>query len=955
MANQSTKNQDCTKFKIGALTLFIFLQFYGFSQNLGFENSFIQWTSNTAPWSITTTAGELRSGARSARLATSSTTDVLNRNTGTSVTTPASGTNYVTVIAWVRNGATGGADSEVAVGAFDGSVSNKGAVVVSPGVTFTRISHTFLATNGATYTPEIIGRSTNGTAVQLFFDDVVIYTSTQSSADFTAPTQSRAIAVTNSGSSITLNWTIGTDLESGVDGVLIVRANGLQPTIGQPLDQTMYNSSTLVGPALVGTHSVRTNATNTSTFTESVSNNTIYTYVIYTRDKAFNYSPFARIFVFNGTGLNSPALVNNSAIDGLFLPATNTFNIGSSSTVTLRNSVIQVGGTVNVQGNFNNSASTLSFLNGSVYNFNRNNPGGFALVTANWLPGSTCRVNGITTGLPGGTGQTFANFEWNSTGQTNALVLSNLFNATGNVTINSTGTSSLSFNASGINQIGGNLIQNGGNLLFANGNTIVLNGSSTQSIFVNGPFSNLTLNNTTGINLNNPVTLNNTLTLSNGVFNISSHLLQFQNGAHIIRNLGSLNAMPSFLGDIDVTYLAGVTTGPELPSSSTALRNLTINTTGVVSLNQSATANNLVNFVQGHLQLNAFDLTIGSNSIITGTNENRYVITNGSGFLRQLNLGTSGRSGSIVFPIGSSISNYTPASITNNNSSDSFEARVFDNVYDGYDAAATPTGSMILSDFVDKTWVIFPAGSGNNIDLSLQWNGSDELTGFDRTIAAVTWFDGSSWVDQASGASSGTNPYMVTASGLSDLGIFSVEEVQSSLPVELVGFGGQRNDLSVTLQWHTISEVDNDYFEIQRAVAEGEFEAIGQVNGQGTTINKTTYDYEDVFPSRETAYYRLKQVDFDGDFEFSPVIAIEGISLPKEDIFTVIEYKNDLLKLRLNSEKQTSLIISNIEGKVIQQLATNEKETLEIPLSESVIIISAQTEGSFKKQKVMMN
>lgn len=98
------------------------------------------------------------------------------------------------------------------------------------------------------------------------------------------------------------------------------------------------------------------------------------------------------------------------------------------------------------------------------------------------------------------------------------------------------------------------------------------------------------------------------------------------------------------------------------------------------------------------------------------------------------------------------------------------------------------------------------------------------------------------------------------------------------LPVELVAFSVSANNGNVTLKWTTASELNNRGFEIERKSA-GEFITIGFVSGAGTTTEERSYNFIDANVQPGVYSYRLKQLDFDGTFNYSNVIEID-ISLP---------------------------------------------------------------------------
>jgi hypothetical protein len=93
-------------------------------------------------------------------------------------------------------------------------------------------------------------------------------------------------------------------------------------------------------------------------------------------------------------------------------------------------------------------------------------------------------------------------------------------------------------------------------------------------------------------------------------------------------------------------------------------------------------------------------------------------------------------------------------------------------------------------------------------------------------------------------------------------------------PVELISFTAQTGDNEVTLNWSTATETNNSGFEIQRMLHEGEYKAIAFIPGYGTTTEKHNYIYIDENLNAGKFKYRLKQIDFDGSFEYSPEVEV---------------------------------------------------------------------------------
>jgi hypothetical protein len=103
---------------------------------------------------------------------------------------------------------------------------------------------------------------------------------------------------------------------------------------------------------------------------------------------------------------------------------------------------------------------------------------------------------------------------------------------------------------------------------------------------------------------------------------------------------------------------------------------------------------------------------------------------------------------------------------------------------------------------------------------------------------------------------------------------FVIVQQVNPLPVELLSFTGEKSGKEVALNWETASELNNDYFIIERATDETGFTEIGRVDGNGTSTQLHAYAFTDQDPVEGNNYYRLRQTDFNGMFEYSNSVAI---------------------------------------------------------------------------------
>jgi hypothetical protein len=141
----------------------------------------------------------------------------------------------------------------------------------------------------------------------------------------------------------------------------------------------------------------------------------------------------------------------------------------------------------------------------------------------------------------------------------------------------------------------------------------------------------------------------------------------------------------------------------------------------------------------------------------------------------------------------------------------------------------------------------------------------------------------------------------------------------SILPITLIDFKAAiQADQSVNLTWSTASELNFDFFEVEKSSDAKNFTRIGTVKGNGTTTVQHDYSFVDEKAMVGKAYYRLKSVDLDGTFEYSKVAFID---LHKKKSFSVSPnpIEGNTLKYVLNftPEKSSYLLIFNSQNDVV--------------------------------------
>jgi hypothetical protein len=155
------------------------------------------------------------------------------------------------------------------------------------------------------------------------------------------------------------------------------------------------------------------------------------------------------------------------------------------------------------------------------------------------------------------------------------------------------------------------------------------------------------------------------------------------------------------------------------------------------------------------------------------------------------------------------------------------------------------------------------------------------------------------------------------------------------IPVELTSFTASANGNVVTLSWSTATEINNSEFEIERRIItggiSGNWNKIGFTPGFGTTTEPKEYSYVDnISGINANAFgYRLKQVDFDGSYEYSDVVEIE-ITSPS-GFMLAQNYPNPFnpttkIGFGLQNKSNVKITILNSIGEEVAVLLNEEKE-----------------------------
>jgi len=195
----------------------------------------------------------------------------------------------------------------------------------------------------------------------------------------------------------------------------------------------------------------------------------------------------------------------------------------------------------------------------------------------------------------------------------------------------------------------------------------------------------------------------------------------------------------------------------------------------------------------------------------------------------------------------------------------------------------------------------------------------------------VSQYTGGAWTNQGQGAAgvvaAGASNFIGTAAGLTGFSPFTLGSTTESLPVVLTGFTAAKNANAVDLSWNTESEQNSAYFNVERSADGVNFAAIGKVNSAGNSTQTIKYKFTDNSPLAGRNYYRLRQVDLDGQFALSSIVSV-NMSVNSSSVSL---YPNPVLNQAQvqypKAVKGAAYKIVSMDGRVMQSGILQENST----------------------------
>ncbi len=404
-------------------------------------------------------------------------------------------------------------------------------------------------------------------------------------------------------------------------------------------------------------------------------------------------------------------------------------------------------------------------------------------------------------------------------------------------------------------------------------------------------------------------------------------------------------------------------------SSVTTISNLTIeaDATGII-MYQNLIISNSLTLTSGPLYLNSKTLTLNNSSTTALSRTGGYLLSESTDNSSKViwNIGTT--AGAHIIPFGTAGGVNIPFSVAvtagniGNVSVSTYPTNAANLPYPTSPVAITnmnTKGGDNSANVVDRFWQIDKDGPSGTATLVFAASAAE--VGSITNLQAQRWNSvNSRWDTPITGQISTATGTTVT--GVTTFSPWTLSGNNSPLPIELTDFTASLVKTQVELNWQTSSELNNDFFTVQRSFDDVNFIDIGKVDGAGTSRTIKDYNFIDAKPIIGRSYYRLRQTDFDGTYQFSKVrtIVFDNISRLKITAYPNPAQSNQF-SINFHNPGDSPLTIALYDGLgqiVFSQVLDAAIHTFEVNLPSNtpagMYILKASNNTSITEETVVL-
>lgn len=344
--------------------------------------------------------------------------------------------------------------------------------------------------------------------------------------------------------------------------------------------------------------------------------------------------------------------------------------------------------------------------------------------------------------------------------------------------------------------------------------------------------------------------------------------------------------------------------------------NAEINNIGTgLTLNSPVTVSNNLNFITGKIFSTATNMLLLNNAATaTGAGNSSFV----SGPVQKTG------NQAFVFPVGKNAV-YAPIAISAPGvNTNQFSAEYFETDPDVLFNTSSKDATLNHLSRCEY-WILNRTIGSSNVTVRLSWDTRSCAIPILTDVRVARW-NGSQWKDHGNGGTTGnqTAGTIVSSGTVSAFSPFTLASTTIALPIELIDFTGHCENNLIVLNWSTATETNNLYFIMERSMDGINWEAIEQLAGAGNSIFIHDYTFLDKKTKSEISYYRLKQIDFDGNFYYSAIIKVQNCQENDAELLVFPNPANGSLHVQFSgaTEQVRSIDIFNATGSRIYHTDT---------------------------------
>jgi autotransporter-associated beta strand protein len=451
------------------------------------------------------------------------------------------------------------------------------------------------------------------------------------------------------------------------------------------------------------------------------------------------------------------------------------------------------------------------------------------------------------------------------------------------------------------------------------------------------------------------VTLN-ALTISAGTLRSTSGNLSLSGG---FTNNGT------FTHNSGTAVFAGTSAQSISGSSTTTFNNVTISNSSVtgVTLNSPANVNTLLTLTSGLVNTTATNILTLLNGATTTIGSSVSYINGPMGYVKA-SIGSS----TLNLPLGKS-KDWRPEELTVNHgtaTSYTYVAELFNGDANAFGYTLPSTINRVSSiHYVDIVRNI-TGGAASNADLTgatirmyySTTNGAgDSVLDYTNLKIAKAPIGGPAWED-IGGTATANGTGNILSNSFTTFSRFALSNNTGGanpLPIVLLSFTAKPNGDDVDLNWTTSVEINNDFFTVERSQDGENFSFVSTVKGAGNSMILKKYYTKDVQAYSGISYYRLKQTDYSGHYQYSNIIAVKFLS---EILKSVVVYPNPVaneLHIELPGNTETvNFEILSATGALVYKGSVNERITVPTTsFSSGVYVIKIENGSAFEFKKII--